>query len=180
MKQAEPQQQQQAQGLDYGTALDADPEVVQQLEADRQSYGQNQYNQGLEQAKSIQFHTRLEIDAPRVEAKYPQLDKESPKFNPAVADAINQWYLATAGYNPQTNSVQNSDVRYSDFVEGIMELSDEMAGQKNVATAKNIAKQAATTGIRPDGSKSKSMNLNQAPDKMTDDELDAIINQAIK
>lgn len=121
--------------------------------------------------ESIQFHTRLEIDAPRVASKFKQLDKDSSEFNPAVANAINEWYLATAGYNPQTNQVGNANVRYADFVEGIMEMADEIAGQKVQSTTKNIAKQAATTGIRPDGSKAKRLNLNQAPQDMTDEEL---------
>lgn len=158
-------------GLDYRTALDADDEVINKLETDRQSYGQNQYSEGIRQAESIQFHTRLEIDAPRVASKFKQLDKDSSEFNPAVANAINEWYLATAGYNPQTNQVSNANVRYADFVEGIMEMADEIAGQKVQSTTKNIAKQAATTGIRPDGSKAKRLNLNQAPQDMTDEEL---------
>jgi hypothetical protein len=169
----------QPEGLNYGTALDADPETVQQLESDRQNYGQNLYNQGIKQAESIQFHTRLEIDAPKMEQKYPQLDQNSSEFNPAVTNALNEWYLATAGFNPETNAVQNADVRYSDFVDGIMELADEMAGRKNTASVKNIAKQSASTGLRPDGSSAKRLNLNQSPEAMTDEELDAIINSSL-
>lgn len=172
-----------ATGMDYSQALDADPTVLGQLEADRTQYGQAERQQGRQEAmetvKSIQFHTRLEIDAPRVESKYPVLDKDSSDFNPAVADAINNWYLATAGYNPQTDTVNNANVRYSDFVEGIMELADEMAGEKNTKTVKNVAKQAAATGLRPDGSKAKALNLNQNPENMTDEELKAVIAQAI-
>ena len=172
-----------ATGMDYSTALDADPTVLGQLEADRTQYGQAERQQGRQEAmetvKSIQFHTRLEIDAPKVESKYPVLDKDSSDFNPAVADAINNWYLATAGYNPQTDTVNNANVRYSDFVEGIMELADEMAGEKNTKTVQNVAKQAAATGLRPDGSKAKALNLNQNPENMTDEELKAVIAQAI-
>lgn len=165
------------QGLDYRSTLDADDEVYNKLESDRQAYGNNLYQEGLEQAKSIQFHTRLEIDAPKIASKYKQFDTESPEFNPAVANAVNEWYLATAGYDANTNRVQNANVRYADFVEGIMEMVDEIAGQKVQKTTKNIAKQAAKTGVRPDGSKAKRMNLDQAPQNMTDEELAAAISR---
>lgn len=177
MKQAEPSQQPKArqQGINYGEALDADPEVIEQLEADRQRVSQQSYEQGIRQAESIKFHTRLEIDAPKVESKYTQLNRESDEFNPVLANALNQWYLSTVGYDPNTGLVQNSNVRYSEFVEGIMELADEIGGSKVQQTQKNVAKQAASTGLRPDGSRTKRVNLNKAPQDMTDEELKLVI-----
>lgn len=173
-----PQQQSspqfQHQGLNYGEALDADPTVVKQLEDDRRAYAEQSYNQGLQQAQSIQFHTRLEIDAPKVVAKYSQLNPEDKEhFNPVLADAVNSWYLTTTGFNPETGSVSNANVRYAEFVDSIFELGNEIAGQKVQATAKNIARQAATTALRPDGSSSKRLNLNQPVENMSDEELDA-------
>lgn len=167
------------QGLDYRKHLEADDEVIKQLESDRRKYGESQYNQGLEQAKSIQFHTRLELDAPRVHSKYPQFNPESEEFNPVAANAINEWYLATVGFDSDKGTVANAKVRYAEFVEGIMELADEMAGQKVATTTKNIAKQVASTGLRPDGSSAKRLNLNQAPETMSDEELDTIIKASI-
>lgn len=167
-------------GLDYRTALDADEEVVQTLESDRKAYGETAFNAGLEQAKSIQFHTRLEIDAPKIESKYPTFDQNSEEFKPGVANAVNSWYLATVGYDARTDTVKNSTIRYSDFVEGVMELADSMAGEKVATTQKNIAKQAAQTGLRPDGSSPKRLNLNQAPEDMTVEELNAAISQGMR
>jgi len=164
-------------GLDYGEALDADPEVISQLETDRQSYGQALYNQGLQQVETVKWETRLEADAPKVESKYSQLDKESSDFNPALADAVNTMYLSTAGYNPQDGSVQNTTVRYSEYVDSIFELANEIAGEKVAKTSENIAKQAASTGLRPDGSATKRLNLNQDPGSMSDEELAAVIAQ---
>lgn len=161
--------------LDYSKALNADPEVISQLEEDRTKFGQTIRDQTLEQVKSIQFHTRLEIDAPRVESKYPTLDKSSPDFNPAVADALNTSYLSMVGYDPDTDTVKNPNIRYADYIEAQMELAEAIAGERNQKTAQNIAKQAATTGLRPDGSKAKGLNLNQSPDQMTDEELAAAI-----
>lgn len=165
--------------LDYAKSLEADPETIKQLEADRKAYGDTAYERGLAQAKSIQFHTRLEIDAPAVTARYPQLDKSSPQFNPVATDAINQWYLSTVGYDQKTDTVRNADVRYAEFVDGVMELADEMAGEKVAKSTKNIAKQASNTGLRPGGATPKRMNLRQAPENMTDEELDAVIEMAI-
>lgn len=163
------------EALDYRQALDADPEVINKLEEDRTKFGQTIRDQTLEQVKSIQFHTRLEIDAPRVESKYSALDKSSPDFNPAVADALNTSYLSLVGYDPDTDSVRNPNIRYADYIEAQMELAEAIAGEKNQKTVQNIAKQAATTGLRPDGSKAKGLNLNQSPDQMTDEELAAAI-----
>lgn len=165
--------------LDYGEALDADPEVIKQLEADRQREGQMQYNAGLEQAKALQFHTRLEIDAPKIESKYPRLNPESPDFDAAAADDINSLYLALTGYNEQTGMVQNPNLRYADFVETQIGLSERLASRRVVESTKNIAKQTAATGLRPDGSSAKRMDLNKDPHAMTDEELKAVIAQSI-
>lgn len=172
--------------LDYEHALDADPAVIQQLEADRRREGEAQFNAGLEQAKSIQFHTRLEIDAPRVEAKYKFLDaSDKDNFDPVRANAMNQLYLNQVGYNPGDpakgipETVANPNVRYKDFVEAQMEFAEALMADRQINTAKNIAKQAATTGLRPDGSSAKRLNLNKAPELMTNEELNAVIRQGI-
>lgn len=163
------------EGIDYRQMIDAPDEVYQQLETKSQEYGQAQFNAGLEEAKSIRFHTRLEIDAPRVEAKYPQFDKNSEEFNPGLANTVNEWYLATVGYDGQSDRVNNPNLRYSDFVEGIMELADNVGTTKAANSVKNIAKQAASTGLRPDGSTVKPMDLSKDPQDMTNEELEAAI-----
>lgn len=165
--------------LNYKTALDTDDDTVKVLDDDRRKYGEGLYNQGLEQAKIIQFQTRLEIDAPRIEAKYPVLDKDSSDFNPVVANALNQMYLSAVGWDPTTRRVTNANVRYADYIEGLMELSDEVASKKVAQSTKNIAKQASVTGLRPSGGTGKRLNLNQVPGTMSDDELKAVIAQAI-
>lgn len=162
--------------LDY-SALEADPELIKQLEDDRQREGQTQYNAGLEQAKSIQYLTRLEIDAPKIESKYPKLNPDSPSFDAEAADDINSLYLELTGYDAKTGRVANPNLRYSDFVEVQMALSERLAAQKVQASVKNITKQAATTGLRPDGSSANRMNLNKDPQDMTTEELYAVLGQ---
>jgi hypothetical protein len=167
----------QPQGLNYQEALDADPEVIRQLEADRQTTGQAQYNEGLKRAEYLNWNTSLKIDAPQVESKYPVLNPKSPEFHPAAADAINQWYLNMSGFDSDTQTVNNPNIGYADFVEGFMELVQETAGQKNAQTVKNVAKQAATTGLRPDGSAAKRLDLTKDPSEMSLDELYASLGQ---
>lgn len=172
-------QEQKPGGLDYAKELETNPETVTMLEADRERYAQAKTDPIMEQVKAIRWTTRLEIDAPKMEAKYPQLDKNSEQFDEHVADALNQHYLNLVGYDSQNQTVANSDLRYSDFVEAQFELASALASDKVAASSKNIAKQAASTGLRPDGSSAKTMNLNKAPENMTDEELDAVIAQTL-
>lgn len=161
-------------GLDYKTALDADDETISQFEADRTAAAQTGFNEGLERAKSIQFHTRLEIDSPKVEKLYDELG-----VDPETRRQLDTWYLTTVGYNPQNDTVSNNNLRYSDFAEGLAGISESLSRNKTETTQKNIAKQAANTGLRPDGSTAK-LNFNKAPEDMTDEELSAVISRSIK
>lgn len=161
--------------IDYGQFLDTDPEAIEKLNADRNRTNEAFYKQGVEQANSIRFLNRLEIDGPKMEGKYKFLDKDSEEFNPVAADAMNQKYLQFVGYDRETQKVVRPDIRYSDFVEAEIEFANEIADHKIAEAAKNIKRQAAQTGLRPDGSSSKKLNLSKAPEQMTDEELDAVI-----
>lgn len=166
--------------FDYDEELDADKETLDKLKGDRESYGQRQYQQGAEDIyRFSRFETRLEVDAPRVEAKYSTLDKESDEFNPVLADTINRMYLSFVGFDGKKRSVRTSDIRYSDYVDSIYELANEIAGEKIERTTVNLRKQAGKAGLRPGSSGQKRLNLNKAPSEMTDEELDAVIAQGI-
>lgn len=171
----------QAKPPNYQEMLEADPELYKQLDQATSQYGQEQFAQGqaesLKQINSVKWETMLNMDAPQMETKYPVLDKNSPEFHPALADALSRRYFQMVGLNPgdpQSGiplTVEQPGIRWKDFVEGEFELADEIAFTKNNETAKNIARQAATTGLRPDGSSAKRLNLNKAPEDMTMDEL---------
>lgn len=166
--------------LDYATALDADPEVIRQLEEDRKAVSQASYNAALEQNKAILFHTRLEIDAPKVESKYKFLDPtDKQNFDPVRANAMNQLYLNASGFDQATGTVLNPNIRYAEFVEAQMEFAEALLADKQVRTTKNIVKQTAQTGLRPDGSSAKRLNLNQSEKTMTLEELYAAIGQTL-
>lgn len=174
-----PAEKPKASGIDYEKEIDADDDTRKKLADDRQQAADTGYERGLEQAKSIQFHTRLEIEAPRVEAKYPQLDKNSSEFKPEAANDVNSFYLNLVGYNAKDKTVKNTDIRYGDFVDAIFTLANDLAEQKTQQVTKEVKRQAAQTGLRPDGSSAKKLNLNKEPHDMTDEELDAYIAQAI-
>lgn len=186
LKQVSPQPSQSKRdgALDYATALDADPEVIKQLEADRTAEGQAQFNQGLERSNYNKWEILLNIDEPQIRAKYPELDPNNKeKYYPALAQAMATKFAMFSGYNagdPQKGiprTVQNPELRYADFVEGEMEFANELASLKNAQTVKNVARQAATTGLRPDGGTAKRLNLNKNPADMTTEELYAAIGQ---
>lgn len=177
----------QAKAPDYQELIDAEPEVYKQLEQATSQFGREQFVQGqqdtLKQVNSVKWETLLNMDAPQMESKYPVLDKNSPEFHPALADALSRRYFQMVGLNPgdpQSGiplTVEQPGIRWRDFVEGEFELADEIASTKNQETVKNVAKQAATTGLRPDGSSAKRLNLNKDPQDMTMEELYASIGQ---
>lgn len=186
LKQVNPQPSQSKRdgALDYSTALEADPEVIKQLEADRTAEGQAQYEHGLDRSNYNKWEILLSMDEPTVRAKYPELDPTNKeKYYPALAQTMATKFAMFSGYNPGdpekgiARTVQNPSLRYLDFVEGEMEFANELASLKNAQTVKNVAKQAATTGLRPDGSSAKRLNLNKQPHDMTTEELYAAIGQ---
>lgn len=158
-------------GINYRDMIDAPNEVYADLETKSKEFGDSQFSAGLEQAKSIQFHTRLELDSPKVETIYESMGLEQEQRR-----AIDNWYLSTVGYNSQTETPQNANLRYVHFVEAIKELTENVTSSKTAQTTQNIAKQAASTGLRPDGSSAKRLDLSKAPDQMTNEELNAAIN----
>lgn len=171
-------------GIDYAKELEADPETIQRLQQDRDTISQSSFNAGLEQAKIIKFETRLEVDEPTVHRDHSWLNpKDKANFDPVRADAINSMYLEFVGYdagNPAKGipaTVQRPEVRYRDFVEAQIEFAQALLAEQKAATVKNITRQAATTGLRPDGSAARSMNLNKAPQEMSMEELYAAIGQ---
>jgi len=175
-EQAQPSQPSQ-QPMNYGDALDADPETIKQLEFDREQYAAQTRQYSVDLNKSMQFRNRLELDSSKVESQYTFLDKKSPDFDPVRADAMNTLYLDTIGFvagNPDEgipDQIQNPSLRYPDFVEAQMEFAEALMADRQRKSVDNISKQAAQTGLRPDGGSAKSLNLNKAPEDMTDEEL---------
>ncbi len=165
---------------DFRTKVDADEEVYKTLDQTTQEYGQNQYDAGIERAKYYKWETLLQVDEPQVQARFPQLDpRNKDEFHETLNNALQAKYARFVGYNPGNpeqgvpRTVANPDIRYLDFVESELEYAQELASHLAEKTQKNIAKQAANTGLRPDGSSAKKLNLNKAAEDMSDEELKA-------
>lgn len=161
-----------------------DPELYETLDKTAADYGKDQYQRGtndaLNQMRSVEWRTLLHLDAPQMESKYKVLDKDDKEnFHPALSDALSRRYLQMVGYDPQTGAVDNPSIRWKDFVESEFELAEEIATTKTVASTQNIAKQAAQTGLRPDGSGVRGMDLTKHPEDMTDEELNAVISASL-
>lgn len=171
----------QSNGLDFRNKVAADEETYKTLEDTAQQYGQSM----LAQAEVKQWRRFLKYEDTQVRSKFPQLDPSNQEqFHDVLANTMSQRYLNFVGYDPGDpskgipESVQRPDISYVDFVEADMEYADELASLKVKTTTQNIAKQAATTGLRPDGSSAKSLNLNKDPSQMTNEELEASIKAA--
>lgn len=174
------QEQPQVNQVDYRELIDAPDEVYDQLEQRTKQYGDTRATQSaqetLKQIESVRWESRLEMDAPRVASKFAYMDdKNDETFQPAIADSLNRFYMDLSQYDPKTNTAGNTRLRYAEFVEAIDELADAIAETKIRSARTNLGKQAKQTGIRPDGSSSNRLNLNKAPQDMTDAELEAVI-----
>lgn len=170
-KLAEAQQQPQYQPRQQRQIIGEGDYDLDQVNGMAEQYGAQRYQEGLAQANALAFSTRLEIDAPKVATKYGVLDQNSDNFDPGVAAFINESYLKTVGYDPQAGSVQNNNIRYEEYVDGMMELVETLSQGKAADSTKNLAKQAAQTGVRPSGvSKTYS---GADPSKMTLEQLQA-------
>lgn len=181
----EPNQQRQAQFKNEPIIPEGDYDL-DQVNKMANDYAQDLYQKGMSEAQvqnqvyadRTMFSTRLEIDMPRITSKYEFLDEESSDFNPGIADFVNRMYLNTVGYDPNMGvPTTNKDLRYPDFVEGIMEMVGMLSNGKVAETTKNVAKQAARTGIRPGGVQQRASYQGDDPSKMTDAQLAEAIKQ---
>lgn len=166
--------------------VNADDDTYKIMEDTAEQYAAGRSDQILAQAETRTWRKFLALEDKQVRAAHPELDgSNKERFHPALADAINTKYLRMIGWKPGDPSrgipetVAYPDISYADFVEAEMEFADELASVKAATTTRNIAQQAATTGLRPDGTSSKPLDLNKAPEKMTDEELEAAMNAAL-
>lgn len=165
--------------------VQADEETYKTLEDTTRDFGRELLNEAQNRVAYDTWNRFLQTEDKLVKSKYPELDPSNKeKFYPAVADSLNLKYLRTVGYNPGdpekgvAPTVANPNVSYSDFVDAEMEYANELASMMAEDSRRKIAKQAASTGIRPGGSTPTRMNLNKPPEQMTDEELKAVIAQS--
>lgn len=169
-------------GPDFRSHINADEEVYKELEDTTSQYIAQERQAVLKQAEYTSWRRFLQLDENQIRSKYDILDPSKPDaYHGTLEKALQQKYLRFVGFDagdPEKGvspTVQNPDISYAEFVEAEMEFSDELASQKVFKTTQNIARQAATTGLRPDGSTPKRMDLTKAPEDMSDEELQAAI-----
>lgn len=174
------------EGLKYEEELDADEETIKSLNDDREKYGQSMYEQGLKEAEALkqwqnafEFKQMLIAEEPRVLAKYSFMDKDSEDYDEAAARAMVSKYFNFTGFDANTKTAANP-VSYLEYVDSEMELAQALAERMSRETRENVTKQAAQTGIRPNGSApTRKLDLTKAPGDMSDEELDAFLAQVI-
>lgn len=153
----QPQSDQQTKGINYREVMDAPDEVYQQLEQDRETVRSQARNEVLDEVRRVQFETNLKLDLPLVQDKLNKLD-------PAAAQALDRAYLQFVGFNPNTGVPAHMDVGYADFIDAQLELAESIASTKVINSQRNIAKQAAQTGVRPDGGGRQGLQINSVED----------------
>lgn len=166
-------------GIDYVKDLEADPETAKVLEADRNSVVQEALRQNQAQLATYQWDTMVNVDGPQVAKDYPQLDKASTDFHPALFDSMTKMYFQLSGVQIGSDgsyTVTNPGMRWKDFVDSYFETADEIANEKTRTATSNLTKQASQTGIRPSGGR-KGLDLTKAPNQMNKEELEARIAQ---
>lgn len=151
------QRQSSNQGLNYRDAIEAPDEVYQQLEQDRETVRSQARNEVLDEVRRVQFETNLKIDLPLVQDKLSKLD-------PSAAQALDRAYLQFVGFNPQTGVPAVDGVSYAEFIDAQLELANSIATNRVVNTQRNIAKQAAQAGVRPDGGGRQGFQINNPGD----------------
>ena len=178
----EPSQPTKPTGIKYEEELDADEDVIKNLNDDREKFGQEMYQQGLAQANALkqqqdafEFRHMLTQEEPIVLQKYPFMDKDSDQYDEQYAAAMVEKYFDDIQFDANTRTARRP-VSYLEYVESQMEFAAALAEKMARESHENVVKQAANTGLRPSGSSpSKGVNLNKAPEDMTDEELDAAI-----
>jgi hypothetical protein len=165
---------------DKGTEYDVDD-----LEKDRNQYGDSRYAQGVEQQRFYdaqeRYYDRLETDGDFVANRYPFLDEESDDFDPDLNGTINELFFEAAGYDKKTHVFMNPGVRYKPFVQRYVKAMEKYAATRNAESGRNLETQRGRTGVRPSGAGRKPVQLTYGdPSKMTDEELDAHIAASLK
>lgn len=137
---------------DQGGEFDTD-----QLINDRRQYGQHTFNEGVRQGAAFyeaeRFADRLETDIDRVMSTRDDIDDVTEKL-------LVESYLDKVGAKEQNGRIiiGNPNLRFREFAEAKLKEIDDLVQVKLSQSTKNIASQAANTGVRPNGTTQNSMS----------------------
>jgi hypothetical protein len=131
---------------------------VDQLANDRRQYGQQTFNEGVRQGQAFyeaeRFADRLDTDIERVLSKRDDIDDVTEKL-------LVESYLDKVGAREDQNGriiIGNPNLRFRDFAESKLKEIDDLVQVKLSQSTKNIASQAANTGVRPNGASQSSVS----------------------
>lgn len=162
--------------LDYDAADAFKPE---ELSADRNKFGHNQFVRGAEVERHIaqqeNFWTGVEYQAKLLQhdPKYQFLNEDNKdEFNPDRATELTEMYLDFIGFkaepvkNAQNQHIvgtdgqpayrmtaERTDLPYDEFVKGYIETMEDFADDREFANSSKIAAQKSKQGVRPSGSR---------------------------
>lgn len=135
-----------------------------QLEDDRNQFANSKmaegYQRGLSQGTTRQvlenFETKLDIDKDKVAAKWKALDNDPDNalYDDQLEQSLVQQYVAFTGMEKDAQgrlSIQRPNVRFKDFVDAQMLNMERYASSKHTQSSENVHRQAANTGLRPNG-----------------------------
>lgn len=150
----------QPQGPNYD-----DPNLtIDTLQRDREQYGQSQYQRGRQETmQDVElrfFQENLDRDTEVLESKYEELNPGSDLYDQNLVDDINAAYKDAIGYNERTGTIINTGVRYKDYADRFMRIATRYADGRSADAARNVASQAARTGVRPN-SPSRQSNIGE-------------------
>lgn len=147
--------------LDYNQASEVE---VEDLIADRNKYGQQNFQKGAEVAQrlaeqqnfwqGVEFEDKLLTTDP----KFAFLNENDPdNFDGDRAEELHELFFELVGYNPETNTVRRTDLSWEKFARKEVARMEQWAARNEDQIIQNAAAQRATTGIRPSGSATKSL-----------------------
>lgn len=81
-------------------------------------------------------------DVMSIEQRYPQLNEDSPEYDPKLSEKIATMYEKLATKSP--------DIRLREIADDIMDVAARQSAKSTAKVTKKIAQQAAETAIQPD------------------------------
>jgi hypothetical protein len=143
--------------LNYRDVIEADDELFGVLEKDRETAVANERASVNQALLTSEWRTNIKLDLPLVKERLDKLD-------PADAEALDREYLLISQFDGKTGNVGRNDIGYADFIEARVEQAERLASNMNLRSQKQIAKQAANTGVRPDGGARSSFKIQNPGD----------------
>lgn len=129
------------------------------LQKDREAYAKAEAQKAAQaerfRAEQEKFLDNIGHESDRLKdnPKYSFLDDKSEDFDEEKTGTINELFLATAGYDPQTKTFRDTSLSYKKFVERFMDTVEDWTGDQTAETAKKMAAAKSRQGVRPTAAK---------------------------